>query len=84
MAYEPRDPPIEIDEILAEYIVSELREIAAQFRQVEQIRLVELHVAPDKPRDGDIVLADGTDFEPLPAQGGGFFGRSAGAWVKLG
>ena len=82
MAYEPRDPPIEIDEILAEYIVSELREIAAQFKQVEQIRLVVLHVIPDKPRDGDIILADGVDFNP--GSGAGFYGRSAGAYVFLG
>jgi hypothetical protein len=82
MAYEPRDPPIEIDEIIAEYLISELREIAAQFRQVEQIRLIELHVAPDKPRNGDIILADGTDFNP--GSGAGFYGRSAGTYVFLG
>ena len=84
MSYEPREPPDAVDEATAEYILGELREIAAQFLQVENVRLVELHVAPSKPRDGDIILADGTDFEPIATQGGGFFGRSAGAWVKLG
>lgn len=82
MAYEPRDPPIEIDEVVAEYLISELRKIAAQFRQVEQIRLIPLHVAPAKPRNGDIILVDGTDFNP--GSGAGFYGRSAGAYVFLG
>ncbi len=80
--YEPREPPTGIDAQVADYIITELREIASAFLQVENVRLVVLHVAPDKPRNGDIILADGTNFDP--GTGAGFYGRSAGVWVKLG
>ena len=82
MPYEPREPPDAVDEATAEYVLGELREIAAQFSRVENVRLVELHVEPSKPRNGDLILVDGTDFNP--GSGAGFYGRSAGAWVKLG
>lgn len=41
------------------------------------------HVAPDKPRAGDIRYADGTDWNP--GGGAGFYGfTEAGTWTKLG
>ena len=40
-----------------------------------------LHVEPDKPRDGDLVYADGTDWDP--GAGEGFYGYENGVWVKL-
>ena len=40
------------------------------------------HVAPTKPREGDIRLADGTNWNP--GYGQGFYGYYGGAWVKLG
>lgn len=82
MPYNPREIPPGVDTLVARYIADELREIAAQFREVDSIQLEELHAAPDRPRDGMIILADGTDFNP--GSGAGFYGRSAGAWVFLG
>ena len=40
------------------------------------------HVAPTKPREGDIRLADGTNWNP--GTGAGFYGYYGGSWVKLG
>lgn len=67
---------------LEDYLAQELRKIAEALLSVEEILLVELNVEPDKPRDGMIVLADGTNWNP--GSGAGFYGRSAGAWVFLG
>lgn len=83
MRYEPESPPpTKENPILATYLTQELRRIAEAFLGVEEVLLVELNVAPDKPRDGMIILADGTNFNP--GSGAGFYGRSAGAWVFLG
>lgn len=68
--------------ILEAYLARELRRIAAAFLGVEDILLDVLHVEPSKPRNGMIILADGSDFNP--GSGAGFYGRSAGAWVFLG
>lgn len=38
-------------------------------------------VAPDKPRKGMIVYADGTTWNP--GSGEGFYGYQGSAWVKL-
>lgn len=81
--YEPESPPVALEgRELAAYLAQELRRIAEAFFGVEEIVLVELNVAPVKPRDGQIILADGTNFNP--GSGAGFYGRRGGAWVKLG
>ena len=83
MRYEPENPPpIKENPVLATYLIQELRRIAEAFLGIEEILLVELNVEPDRPRDGMIILADGTNFNP--GSGAGFYGRSAGAWVFLG
>lgn len=82
MTYEPGLIPHAVDPDLASFIQDELRRIAIEFSGVENILLAELNVAPDKPRDGMVILVDGTNFNP--GSGAGFYGRSAGAWVKLG
>lgn len=83
MRYQPLQPPSTSDPTLTTFLIDELANIAAALEGVESILLTVLHVEPAKPRDGMIVLADGTDFNP-GAGGAGFYGRSAGAWVKLG
>lgn len=40
------------------------------------------HVAPSKPREGEIREADGTNWDP--GMGAGLYIRRAGEWVKLG
>jgi len=84
MAYEAENPPVVSGELtsLAEYLFRELQRIAISFQEVENIQLVVLHADLDKPRNGMVILVDGTDFDP--GSGAGFYGRSAGAWVFLG
>lgn len=46
------------------------------------ILLDTLYVAPSKPREGMIALADGTNWNP--GSGAGFYGYHSGSWNKLG
>lgn len=65
------------------YIDEELQRIATamQQMQVPAVQLAELHVVPAKPRDGLVVFADGTDWDP--GSGRGVYVYSSSAWVKL-
>lgn len=71
--YRPSGQPIE----------QELQAIAEamQFPRPELL-LGMLYVAPTKPRDGMIVLADGVNWNP--GSGAGYYGYRAGAWRFLG
>jgi hypothetical protein len=81
MAFEVEQPPHDINS-LANYVRRMFDRVATQFRQVDNVRLPELHVEPAKPRTGMIVLADGTDWDP--GSGAGFYGYRGGAWHLLG
>ena len=81
MQYEPETVP-EGEEALARYLQRELNRIAEVFTAVENIQLAELNVEPEKPREGLIVLADGTNWNP--GSGAGFYGYRGGAWQFLG
>lgn len=64
--------------------------VRAEFERIAQamatpndmLLLDTLYVAPNKPREGMIVLADGTSWNP--GSGSGFYGYRAGAWRLLG
>ena len=64
------------------WVQRELEHIAQALSPIDTVRLVELHVEPTRPRTGDVVLADGSDWDP--GSGQGFYGYYAGAWHKLG
>jgi hypothetical protein len=49
---------------------------------VDYLMLKKRNAAPEKPRVGMVVLADGTNWNP--GSGAGFYGYNAGSWVKLG
>jgi len=74
--YRPTEPP---QSDIKAWVYEELLRIAGQAKQVE---LDELHAAPDKPRDGLLVLADGTDWNP--GSGRGVYCYYGGAWHYLG
>jgi len=75
----PQDP-----KSIPQYLTKEMFEIAqAMSLPVDKISLDPQHRAPTKPRLGDVVCADGTDWKP-DGVGGGFFGYFGGVWVKLG
>jgi hypothetical protein len=46
------------------------------------IQLETLYAEPDKPREGMVVKADGTTWNP--GSGAGVYARISSAWVKLG
>lgn len=75
-------PPQGTPPELAQWLEQEFRRIAEAFQEVEFIRLQELHAEPDRPRDGNVVLADGTDWDP--GSGAGYYGYQSGSWTFLG
>ena len=48
----------------------------------ERMTLQVLHKAPDKYREGTVICADGTNWNP--GAGAGFYGYHSGTWNKLG
>ncbi len=80
--YEPEPTPFDPENpVLGQYLSQEFRRIAGAFEEVESVTLTELHAAPPKPRNGMIVLADGSDWDP--GSGAGFYGFSEDAWVLM-
>ena len=64
-------------------VQQELEQVSRAMSEPDQMLMVEFsYVAPTKPRDGMIVLADGTSWNP--GSGGGYYGYRAGAWRFLG
>ena len=78
MTYQFNSPPGDAAS-LPIFLVQELNKIQTAINGVT--RLVPFHVAPLKPRDGDLVLA----LAPWnPGSGDGFYGYRAGSWRFLG
>lgn len=77
MAYRPNRPQ---ETITADYIYGELLRISQEFQAlvVPIITLALTYVEPDKPREGMVVHADGTEFNP--GDGTGHNGQSGGNW----
>lgn len=83
MAYSHSEVPSLEDKTLTRFLREELRKISEALNEVpDRMSVQELHVEPPKPRDGNIVFADGTDWNP--GSGRGYYGYSNGAWVFLG
>ncbi len=82
MAYTPREVVGNTLEELRLFLDDELRVIATGLGAVNGIQLDVLHVEPSKPRDGQVVLADGTNWNP--GSGVGFYGYRNGSWTFLG
>lgn len=80
MEYRVGSPPT--DDETAQWVQRELDQIAQAFQEQNHVLLVELNVAPDKPRTGMTVLADGTNWDP--GAGVGVYTYYGAAWHKLG
>ncbi len=82
MVYTPRPFTGEItpDNIVT-YLEEEFLILSFQLSEVDALELRPVHVAPDKPREGMIVFADGTDWNP--GAGKGVYTYLSGAWSKL-
>lgn len=64
--YTPGELPTDSIESLQRALTDELRKISESLRvgEFESINLQELNVALDKNRDGDVIYADGTNYDP--------------------
>ena len=80
--YEPGPPPTN-QEDMGIYVVNELKRLANVVLNQAIFRLERTHVAPDRPRGGDIRYADGSNWNPGSGEGIYFFNESTTAWVKL-
>lgn len=65
------------------FVTEEFQRLATELEsnQVEFLQLAERFVAPVKPREGLVVFADGTSWNP--GAGRGVYVYSSAAWVKL-
>lgn len=66
---------------LAAFVQRELLTISEGLSEMSEIELRTVHVEPKKKREGMIVLADGTDWNP--GAGIGVYVYVSGAWAKL-
>ena len=67
--------------LLKEYLRREFDRIAFAFNNINYVELKTSHAAPERPRDGMIIIADGVDWDP--GSGAGFYGYRNGAWRLL-
>lgn len=81
-AYTPSNFSGASDSDQTRWMYQELTRIALVLNLGISRNVEETNVAPSKPRDGMIVFADGTNWDP--GSGRGFYGYYTGAWHKLG
>lgn len=82
MAYTPRVPPSDPAQ-LGQFVQVELQKIAQEWSQKQSFLMLDtLYAAPTKPRDGMVVMADGTTWNP--GSGAGVYLYRASAWRFLG
>ena len=75
----PNVPPAESLE--GAYLFEELKRLSDVLVNIDNLRLEITYVEPDKPRDGDVRYADGTEWNP--GSGVGVYIYISTAWVKL-
>ncbi len=81
--YAPTEPPNDPAE-LQRWIKSELLNIASVLQLVSAGHVDMTYVAPARPREGDIRLADGTRWKPNGSGGAGVWCYYGGSWKLLG
>jgi hypothetical protein len=80
--YSPAPVPLNTAD-LPRYLQNEFQAIQNAIMQLAAGHIDVTNVAPEKPREGDIRLADGVNFNPT-GLGQRFVGYRGGAWVDLG
>lgn len=79
--YTPLQPPSD-PKALPAFLTQELQNIAQALNlRQDRVQLRELAVTPDKPRDGDVIYANGANLDP--GLGEGPYCYVNGLWVKL-
>ena len=66
---------------MADWATPEFRKIAESMSETQAVDLRPVFAAPLRPREGMIVFADGTTWNP--GSGAGAYERRGGVWVKL-
>jgi len=84
MPYTPKPPPRTKPEFqdLYDYIEQELQSISRTLLETSELELRTTNSAPIRPREGMIVQADGTNWDP--GEGAGTYKYEAGNWVRFG
>lgn len=77
--YKPTAVPASIPAAARSWLATQLERIANAINASPRLKI--LHAEPARYENGDIVYADGSDWNP--GSGEGFYGREGGAWVKL-
>lgn len=82
MPWKPAPPPLMSDENaneLGKWAQQQMEQLAAALENPDVTQYNVLHVEPEKPREGQVVVADGTDWDP--GDGAGQYMYIGGAWV---
>jgi hypothetical protein len=80
--YSPKSlPPNAGPQQLGDYVERELNEIARAFSEQDVVFMRVVYREPDKPREGWLVYADGTEWDP--GSGRGVYEYRSGVWEKL-
>lgn len=83
IVYTPGPVPSDVKQ-LQRYLQDEFGKIAAAVVSLAAGHVDTTYVAPEKSREGDIRLADGTEWDPVAAGAPRFVGYRDGAWALLG
>lgn len=83
IGYTPDDPPSDPNQ-MQRFLRDELRKISVAIQLLALGHIDKTHVAPARPRDGDVRYADGTNWNPGSGQGIYYYKASGPAWVFLG
>jgi hypothetical protein len=78
--YVPAAPPQNLEGIPV-YLHRELVRIAGVLSNISDNIYEETHVAPDKPQNGQVVYADGTDWNP--GSGRGLYFYKGSTWTFI-
>lgn len=83
MRFQPLAVPLDSPPAMRAWLASMLRQVADALAAptVSGIHFDTLHAEPERKSDGDVVRADGTDWNP--GSGEGIYERRGGAWVRL-
>lgn len=81
--YAPNQVPDDPEE-LKRFIWSELQKVQTAIQLLAKGHLDKTTVAPTKPRDGDLMYADGILYNPGSGVGVYYFKGATSAWVFLG
>jgi len=68
---------------LPQYLLQEFQKIQGALEETPVNFIETTNVAPERIKQGDIVYADGSNFNPGSGEGI-YFRNAAGSWIKLG